>query len=152
MIDISTFQKWTEGSIGWAGLDIWKRNRKSLSFWWWIWSFTFMPPAAFEKNKNVFQETKAGKHFVTLSHINNSLLIDSRVAPETGVPSCNTGWCPAESDNGMDIYSHSPLQVMRKRWPKVLSIHLEINPGWIFKRPMCTVPSIFQIKMKNLSL
>ena len=74
-----------------------------------------MPPAAFEKNKNVFHETKAGKHFVTLSHINKSLLIDSRVAPETGMPSCNIWWCPAESDNGMDIYSHSPLQVLRKR-------------------------------------
>ena len=49
------------------------------------------PGATFEKNKNVFHETTAGKHFAALSHINNSLLIDSRVTPKAGMPSCTTG-------------------------------------------------------------
>lgn len=45
------------------------------------------PGATFEKYKNVFQETTAGKHFAALSPINNSLLRDSRVTPKAGMPS-----------------------------------------------------------------
>lgn len=46
--------------------------------------------------QDVFRETTAGKHFAAVANINNSLLIDSRVTPDTArLPDrmmCNGRW------------------------------------------------------------
>lgn len=69
-----------------------------------------MPGGKSCMKQDVFQETTAGKPLAAVANINNSLLIDSRVTPDTDMPSCTPGWCSMEGDNGMDIYSQAALR------------------------------------------